>query len=121
MYDKGLAERLKDIMGSMLEMEPNYMMGGFGYLMNGNMCVGVWGDQLIIRIGIEAAQSIADEPFVKPMDITGRPMRGWAMILPEGLGEDDQLRRYVDMAIFFCAGLPPKPAKSKTKTKPKKS
>ena len=43
------------------------------------------------------------------MDLTGRVMKGWAMIAPEGVTEDSELQRYVDMAITFCAALPPKP------------
>ena len=43
------------------------------------------------------------------MDLTGRVMKGWAMIEPEGVTEDTHLRRYVDIAIMFCAALPPKP------------
>lgn len=115
MYDPGLAERLSDMMGGMLEMDASYMFGGFGYLMNGNMCVFIWQDQLVIRIGVEAAAAIADEPFVKEMDLTGRVMKGWAMVLPDGISEDIALQRYVDLAIFFCAGLPPKQKKPKGK------
>lgn len=116
MYDPGLAERLREIMGGMLEMDAAHMFGGFGYLMNGNMCVFIWQDQLVIRIGVEAATAIADEPYVKEMDLTGRPMKGWAMVLPEGISEDHALQRYVDLAIFFCAGLPPKEKKPKKQT-----
>ena len=43
------------------------------------------------------------------MDLTGRVIKGWAMIEPEGATEDADLRRYADMAILFCAALPPKP------------
>ena len=120
MYDPGLAERLTEIMGGMLEMDVTYMFGGYGYLMNGNMCVGVWNDQLVIRIGVETAAAIADEPFVKDMDLTGRPMKGWAMVLPDGLSEDADLQRYVDLAIFFCASLPPNVKTPKTKNRTKK-
>ena len=35
-------------------------------------------------------------------------MEGWAMIHPDGLSEDEDLRRYIDLAIMFCAALPPK-------------
>ena len=108
MYDRGLAARLDEIMSGMLEMEVTRMFGGYGFLMNGNMCVGIWNDMLVIRIGTEGWDAIAGDTHVRPMDLTGRVMRGWAMIAPEGLGEDDQLQRYVDMAIMFCAGLPPK-------------
>ena len=55
MYDKGLAERLTERVGDMFEMEVTYMFGGFGYLMNGNICVAIWNDMLVIRVGVDAA------------------------------------------------------------------
>lgn len=109
MYDPGLAARLDDIMAGMLEMETTRMFGGYGFLMNGHMCVGIWNDRLVIRIGVEGWGAISGEPHVRPMDLTGRVMKGWAMIEPDGVAEDADLQRYVDMAIMFCAALPPKP------------
>ena len=109
MYDRGLAARLDDILGGVLEMEVTYMFGGYGYLINGNMCVGVWNDRLVIRIGVDGYQMIADEPHVRPMDLTGRVMRGWAMIEPDGITEEKPLRRYVEMALFFCKGCRQRP------------
>ena len=108
MYDPGLAARLDDIMSGMLEMEVTRMFGGYGFMMNGNMCVGIWDDMMVIRIGSDGWEAICDEPHVRPMDLTGRVMRGWAMIAPEGVTEDSEMQRYVDMAIMFCAALPPK-------------
>ena len=108
MYDPGLAARLDEIMSGMLEMEVTRMFGGYGFLMNGNMCVGIWDDMLVIRIGIDGWKASCMDPHVRPMDLTGRVMRGWAMVAPEGVAEDADLQRYVDMAIMFCAALPPK-------------
>ena len=108
MYDAGLAARLDDIMAGMLEMDVTDMFGGYGFLMNGNMCAGIWNNQLVIRIGVDGWAAIKDHSHVQPMDLTGRVMKGWAMIDPEGLAEDEDLQRNVDMAIMFCAGLPPK-------------
>ena len=41
MYDAGLAARLDEIMAGMLEIEVTRIFGGYGFLMNGHMCVGV--------------------------------------------------------------------------------
>jgi hypothetical protein len=108
MYDPDLAARLDEIMSGILEMEVTHMFGGYGFLMNGHMCVGIWNDMLVIRIGTGGWEAIAGDAYVRPMDLTGRVMRGWAMIAPDGVTEDAELQRYVDMAITFCAALPPK-------------
>ena len=109
MYDTGLAACLDDIIADMLEMKVTRIFGGYGFLMNGHMCAGIWKDMLVIRIGTDGWKTISDEPHVRPMDLTGRVMKGWTMIAPEGVTEDSDLQRHVDMAIMFCAALPPKP------------
>ena len=45
MYDAGLAERLHNYIGDMFEVEITTMFGGYGFLMNGHMCVFIWGDR----------------------------------------------------------------------------
>ena len=115
MYDERLAERQHDLVGGMFEMELVKMSGGYGFLMNGQICVFICGDWLVIRIGEGAANATANQPHFGPMDLTGRRMRGCAAITHEGVAEDAALQRYVDMAILFCASLPPKEAKPKAK------
>ena len=51
MYDPRLAARLDDILSGMLEREVTRIFGRYGFLMNGHMCLGVWDDSLVIRIG----------------------------------------------------------------------
>ena len=108
MDDLGLAVRLDDIMSGMLEMEVTRMFGGYGFLINGHMCLSVWDDRLVIRIGTDGWNAICNQPHVGPKDFTGKVMKGWAMIQPDGLSEDDDLRHYVDMAVMVCAVLPTK-------------
>lgn len=108
MYDKGLAERLTELVGDMFEMEVTYMFGGFGYLMNGNICVAIWNDMLVIRVGVDAANALMKEPHVRPFDLTGRPMKGWMMVTHDGIAEDADLQRYVDLAVFLPAVYHPR-------------
>lgn len=107
-YDPGLAERLADMLTNRSGMEEKKMFGGIGWMLNGNMCVGVYKEWLVIRVGIDAAENILIEPHVKPMDITGKVMKGWAMIFPEGIEDDSELIRYVDLASNFVNTLPAK-------------
>ena len=58
MYDARLAEGQHDLVGGMFEMELAKMFGGYGFLMNGHMCVFIWGDRLMIRIGEDAAMRL---------------------------------------------------------------
>ena len=70
-YGARLAERLDDLVGGMFKMKLATMFSGYGFLMNGHMCVFIWGDQLVIQIGEAAANVIANQPYVGPVDLTG--------------------------------------------------
>ncbi len=85
------------------------MFGGIGFLVAGNMCVGVHGDDLIVRVDPgESTDLLASEPGARHFDLTGRPMRGWLFVAPDGTAEDPDLERWVRRAEAFASGLPPK-------------
>jgi hypothetical protein len=84
------------------------MFGGIGWTLNGNMCVGIYKDWLITRVGEDGASRMFREMHVKPMDITGTPMKGWAMAAPQGVALDSYLNRHVACAIAFVSTLPRK-------------
>ena len=107
-YDLGLAERLKDCVADEDRLSETRMFGGFGYLMHGNMCIGIHKEWLIVRVGVDVSERIIGEPGVTPMDITGKAMKGWAKIDAEGLEEEADLRRYCQYALDFVSTLPPK-------------
>ena len=107
-YDLGLAERLYDVVAHKLAMAEKKMFGGIGWMVNGHMCVGVYKDFLIIRVGEERATKFSGEIGISPMDITGKPMKGWLKVAPEGYEENIALKRYTKAAIDFVKTLPPK-------------
>ena len=61
-------------------------------MINGNMCVGPWKSALIVRLSKDNHDATQSEPNVKPMDITGKVMRGWALVEADGIETDDQLK-----------------------------
>jgi hypothetical protein len=83
------------------------MFGGVGWLLNGNMCVGVWKRWLIARIGEGYADALR-EPNVREFDITGKAMSGWVMVEPAGVASDDELREWVSRCVAFVRTLPAK-------------
>ncbi len=108
MYSKSLSARIRQSLGRRTGIEEKKMFGGIGFLLHGNMCVGVWQNSLIVRLGPENGPAALSEPFVKPFDVTGRPMKGWAMVEPEGLDTEDQLDAWIQRSIEFVATLPAK-------------
>lgn len=107
-YDQKLAQRLAEILAPRSGMEEKKTFGGIAWMLNGNMCVGVHKDCLITRVGIETAEKLFEEPFVRPMDITGKPMRRWCMVDPKGIERIGDIERYVGLAIDFVNTLPAK-------------
>lgn len=84
------------------------MFGGICFLLNGNLLVGVWKDALIARLGPGEGEAALREPHVKVFDITGRPMRNWVLVAPEGVEEDKQLNGWIERATTFVTTLPKK-------------
>ncbi len=107
-YNSFIAGGIRDLLAHKLNIEEKKMFGGIGFLLNGNMLVGVWKDSLIVRLGIDAYEQALMEPNVKEFDLTGRPMKGWVMVEPEGIEEDDQLKTWIERATKFVETLPAK-------------
>ena len=103
-----LAERIRHSLARKRGITEKRMFGGIGFLLHGNMLVGVWKDSLVVRPGPEASEAALNMPHVKPFDITGKPMRGWALVEPEGLDSDSQLTDWIEKTLQFVRTLPPK-------------
>ena len=84
------------------------MFGGIAFMPGGHMCCGVIGQDLVARLGEDGADAALDEPHTRPMDFTGRPMKGYAFVAPAGTVSDDALRDWVARTLAFVATLPPK-------------
>jgi TfoX/Sxy family transcriptional regulator of competence genes len=107
-FEAGLAERIRQGLARRKGVEEKKMFGGIGFLLNGNLLVGVWMDSLCVRLGPEQAEEALPEPHVKVFDITGRPMKGWVLVEPEGVQHDDQLKGWIKRALRFVRKLPAK-------------
>jgi TfoX/Sxy family transcriptional regulator of competence genes len=85
------------------------MFGGLAFMLGGHMFCGIVKDALMVRLGADAADRALDRPHVRPMDFTGRPMKGMVFVDPAGL-RGPELRRWVNAAAEYARGLPPQPA-----------
>ena len=107
-YSEELAERVRDLIFERPEVSERKMFGGVAWMVSGNMAVGINGDRLMVRLSPEDAERALAEPHVGPMDFTGKPMRGFVTVEPEGLEGDDALAGWIDVGGDFAASLPPK-------------
>ena len=129
-YDEGLAERLREVFPEHAGIAEKKMFGGLCFLLDDKMLVGIMGSSLIARLGPDEAAKALQETDVREFDATGRPMKGWVVVEPDGLDTDQQLQSWLERAIRFVEALPTKPdsdspqrrnvAEMKTKVKRKK-
>src|SRR5437867_1727165 len=82
--------------------EEKKMFGGIGFLLNGNLLVGVRKDSLLVRLGPEQSDEALQEVHVSEFKITGRgTMKGWVVVSLEGVQNDDQLKGWIQRAVKF--------------------
>lgn len=106
-YNLKLAERIRDQLDGMPYVEKK-MFGGVGYLLHGNMACGVIKDDLIVRIDPQVQPVLLKKPHVKLFDMTGRPMKGWLVVEPDGIKTAKQLSTWVRLGVEFAMTLPAK-------------
>lgn len=106
-YDLELAERIRAQLQGIPFVEKK-MFGGIGFLIGGNMSCGVYKDDLIVRVEPEKHDALLKKPHAKPFDITGRPMKGWLLVEPDGVRMNKQLAAWIKESVEFTSSLPPK-------------
>jgi TfoX N-terminal domain len=107
-YDEGLAQRLRASLANVPRLTEKKMFGGLAFLVAGNLCVGVIGEELVARVGPAAFPDAVGRTGARPFDFSGRPMAGWVMVRPEGVQDDDLLGGWVGRSLEFVRTLPPR-------------
>lgn len=107
-FDEGLAQRIREQIDPTLEVTEKKMFGGLCYLLNGNMCFGIIGSELMIRVGRDQYDDTLAMPHAREMDFTGRAMRGFVQVDESGLSEDDDLKAWLQRGLAYAATFPPK-------------
>ena len=107
-FDASLAARIRDTLARKQGIEEKKMFGGISFLLNGNLLVGIWKNSLVVRLGPDQSGKALQEPHVKEFDITGKPMKNWVLVSPDGFEDDDQLRDWIQRAVKFVGKLPGK-------------
>ena len=107
-YDEALAQRIEKRISRIDGLQSKKMFGGIGFLLYGNMAVGVYKNYMIVRVGSDNSEELLKEPFAKVFDITGRPMAGWILVDALGLENEKALQFWVEKGVNFASSLPAK-------------
>jgi TfoX/Sxy family transcriptional regulator of competence genes len=100
-----MASRTRDALARERAVSEKKMFGGLCFLLHGKLLVGVFKDSLLVRLGPDGAKAALEEPHVREMDMSGRPMKGWVVVEPEGLDGDLQLKTWIERAIEFVVTI----------------
>ena len=113
-FDEELAERVREALSAadVGGVDERRMFGGLAFLLDGRMFVGIVGDELMVKLGVEGTVAALRREHVREMGFTGRPAKGMVFVQPAGLlGE--ALERWGHDAAVYARSLPPKSTSSR--------
>ena len=108
-YDTDLADRIRELLGTVRGVDEKRMFGGLAFLINGNMSVAVSKQGgILVRVPPDDTEKLLARAHVNPMVMAGREARGWIRVDADGVKTKRQLSTWVTRGVEFAQGLPPK-------------
>jgi TfoX/Sxy family transcriptional regulator of competence genes len=113
-YNEKLAANVREIItATNTEVEEKKMFGGLCFMVNGKMCVGVEAERLMVRFNPEQYDEVMEKEGCKPMDFTGKIMKGYVFVDINALSTKKKLAYWVNLALEYNKIA--KPSKKKAK------
>jgi uncharacterized protein YdhG (YjbR/CyaY superfamily)/TfoX/Sxy family transcriptional regulator of competence genes len=105
-YDEKTADRIRRVLGNRTDVVEKRMFGGLCFMVNGQMCCGLTKTDFMVRVGKDAYEEALSEPHARPMNFTGRPLKGMVYVDPAGYRRVSALARWVQrgLALVTNAG-----------------
>src|SRR5215475_14160127 len=104
-----MATRLRERLASERGLTEKAMFGGLAMMIDGNMAVGVFKDDLLVRTDPAEQDNLLAEPGARMFDmVKQRPMKGWIVVDAEHCGDDDDFERWVGRGLAYARSLPKK-------------
>lgn len=106
-YSEYLVDRVRQRLSSTAQVQEKKMMGGLIFMVHEKMCIGVdtdrktGVDRIMVRVGKEAHDDLLELEGCRIMDFTGKSMKGFLFIYPEGIDNDDDLDFWVEKAVWY--------------------
>ena len=107
-YNEDTALRVRDLLAGEPSVSEKKMFGGLCFMVSGNMACGLLKDDLVVRVGPDGHDDAISRPHARPMDFTGRPMKGMVYVGPGGFESPEGLEGWVERGLRFARSLPPK-------------
>lgn len=108
-FDEELADRTRAALGAAsVTPAEKKMFGGLAFMVAGNMCCGIMGEDLLVRVGPEASDSALADPAARAFDMGRGASPGFILVGPRGTGTEGELGSWVERALAFVTTLPAK-------------
>lgn len=105
-------ERLEDLLDHQLidneELTKKKETNGVGYTLNGNMCLGVFEDMMVARIGKELTETLVDRPGIHRYLPDDGLYDDFILIDDSIYQHSKALRKFIEQSITYTRSLPPK-------------
>ena len=112
-YDEILANRVREILSPLRKVEEKKMMGGLTFMVNDKMCVGILEENLMVRIDPDIYEKVLERTGCREMDFTGRPMRSFVFVDPEGTNTKKDLNYWLGLVLEYNKKARPSKRKKK--------
>lgn len=100
-YNEKLANRIREQLANLPNIEEKEMMGGLTFMYNGKMCVGIFADEMMCRINPEMQNTALEKTGCRIMDFTGRPMKGYVMVDDTGMKSQKEFEYWINLCLEF--------------------
>lgn len=107
-FDENVAQRVRDVLSEDCAAVERRMFGGLAFMVNSHMCCGIVGEDLVVRIGPKEYEKTLSQSYVRAMDFTGQPMKGFVYVSPPGYRSKANLRKWIRRGLRFVSSLPVK-------------
>jgi len=100
-YNHKLADRIREALAHLPDVEEKEMFRGVCFMVNGKMCICVSGDEMMCRIGAEAIESVLDENGVRQVVMRGRPAKDFVYVSEEAYHNQKDFDKWIKLALDF--------------------
>lgn len=100
-YNEQLNDRIREAIANLPNVEEKYMFGGVCYMVNGKMCIGVVKDEMMCRIDPQLQDEALERNGCRPMDFTGKSMKGYVFVAVEGFRSKKDFEYWVRLCLEF--------------------
>jgi TfoX/Sxy family transcriptional regulator of competence genes len=102
-YDEKLAARIRRVLSRRDDVVEKKMFGGLCFMVGGSMCCGLTKTDFMVRVGPTQYEEALAQPHARPMDFTGRPLKGMVYVAPEGLRTEAALAAWIRRGLAFLS------------------